>query len=201
MKRNILAENMRRFNTKNLKEQSIINGDTVRVIGTPSIDDRSTSASGQRLYFNVDESLPEINDMIKGGSKVIPGSGTLAGEIYLSGRWAILNQDTNKNVLPQSKQLMMFYDTERNEIYCHIEAGSMSHALTTVSQVGLGDHLRAFQVTAMEAHKLMRMNGLVLKTLNPVVQHDVDPDSGISYGADDNPADNQPTSPRYGSSQ
>ena len=200
MKRNILAENMRRFNTKNLKEQSIINGDTVRVIGTPSIDDRSTSASGQRLYFNVDASLAEISALAKGGSEVIPGSGTLAGEIYLSGRWAIINQD-GENVLPQSKQLMMFYDKKRHAIYCHIEAGAMSHALTTVSQVGLGDHLRAFQVTAMEAHKLMRMNGLVLKTLNPVVQHDVDPDSGISYGADDNPADNQPTSPRYGSSQ
>ena len=199
MKRNILKENMRRFGTKNLKEQSIINGDTIRVIGRPSIDDPSTSAGGQRLYFNVDASLADINDMIKGGSKVIP-SGTLAGETYLSGRWAIINQD-GKNVLPQSKQLMMFYDTKRHKIYCHIEAGAMSHSLKVMSIGGRGDSLRAFQVTAREAHKLMRMDGLAIKTLNPVAQHDVDPDSGISYGADDNPADNQPTSPRYGSSQ
>jgi len=197
MKKNILAENMRRFNTKNLNEQSIINGDAVRVIGRPSIDDPSTSAGGQRLYFNVDASLADINDMIKGRSKVIPGSGTLAGETYLSGRWEIINQD-GENVLPQSKQLMMFYDTKIDEIYCHIEAGTVSHALTVMSIGGQGDSLRAFQVTAMEAHKLMRMDGLQIKTLNPVAQHDVEPDSGISYGADDNPADNQPSSQRYG---
>ena len=198
-RKNILAENMRRFGTKNLKEQSII-GNAVRVIGRPSINDTSTKAGGQRLYFNVDASLAEISALAKGGSEVIPGSGTLAGEMYLNGRWAIINQD-GENVLPQSKQLMMFYDKQRHAIYCHIEAGAMSHALTVMSIGMQGDSLRAFQVTEKEAHKLMRMDGLQIKTLNPVAQPNVEPDSGISYGADDNPANNQPTSPRYGSSQ
>jgi hypothetical protein len=196
MKKNILAENMRRFGTKNLKEQSII-GNAVRVIGRPSIVDPSTSASGQRLYFNVDASLPEISALAKGGSEVVPGKGRLAGEIYLNGRWAIINQD-GENVLPQSKQLMMFYDEQRHEIYCHIRAGTVSHALQVTKQIGLGDGLRAFQLTAVEALKLTRKSGLQIKTLNPAVQPNVEPATGISYGEDDNPANNQPKSQRYG---